>query len=353
MQSYLSRRGFLQVATGDLVIGQLLLGDDSDRETWEPVRLFGPRSVVSVVHGDTRRKNIYESLVAIEDQLVPRLRRKKYVLIKPNIVSTTVQLASTHVEALHGILDFLGPRYKGPVMIAESAGGDTLEGYANLGYHKLASERRRQKVSLVDLNEEARYEAIPIVDRNLHVTPVRLAARLLDPHAFIICSAVLKTHNTVVATLSVKNMALGAPLHQPRKADEKWSDKARFHGSVRQTHYDILLAAQTLQPFWGAAVIDGFEGMEGDGPIAGTPVASRVAIASTDFIAADRVGLELMGINPAWPGYLNYCAQCGMGQYDLSRIEIRGPSLGQRARKFRMPRNIETQLRWMGPMTEG
>ena len=55
---------------------------------------------------------------------------------------------------------------------------------------------------------------MPLINYDLHAIPVRLAARLLDPDAFVICSAMLKTHNTVVATLSVKNMALGAPLHQ-------------------------------------------------------------------------------------------------------------------------------------------
>ena len=54
---------------------------------------------------------------------------------------------------------------------------------------------------------------MPLIDFDMHPAPVRLAARLLDPDAFIICSAMLKTHNTVVATLSVKNMVLGAPLH--------------------------------------------------------------------------------------------------------------------------------------------
>ena len=40
---------------------------------------------------------------------------------------------------------------------------------------------------------------------------------------------------------------------------------------------------------WGASVIDGFEGMEGNGPKSGTPVASRIALASTDYVAVDRV----------------------------------------------------------------
>ena len=47
------------------------------------------------------------------------------------------------------------------------------------------------------------------------------------------------------------------------------------------------------------AVIDGFLAMEGNGPTSGTPVEHRVAIASLDWLAADRVGVALMGIDLA------------------------------------------------------
>jgi uncharacterized protein (DUF362 family) len=310
------------------------------------------RSVVALAHGESRRKNICESLVAIEEQIVPVLKTKKYVVIKPNIVNTANQLASTHVDALHGILDFLAPRFKGPVVIAESSAGFTTEGYDHFRYREVVAEHKPLQVSLVDLNEEGAYETHTILNGDLHAVPVRLAARLLDPEAFVICSAIMKTHNTVVATLSVKNMALGAPLHSRRKESPRWNDKRLYHGGVRQTHVDIMLTAQRLKPCWGATVIDGFEGMEGNGPNDGTPVPSRLAIASTDFIAADRVALAAMEIDPSWVGYLSFCAQCGLGQYDLARIDLRGAKLADVARKYRMSDQIQRQLRWMGPMKE-
>ena len=114
-------------------------------------------------------------------------------------------------------------------------------------------------------------------------------------------------------------MVLGAPLHQAPKETPRWNDKRKYHTGIRQTHYNMLLTAQKLRPNWGVALLDGYEGMEGNGPSSGTPVPSRIAIASTDYIAADRVGVECMGINPAWPGYLNYCGQLGLGNYDIAQ----------------------------------
>ncbi len=307
------------------------------------------RSPVSLVRGDDRRKNVAQALTAIDAEIRPVLNTRKYVAIKVNNVSTANPLASTHADAVHGILDYLEPRFRGPVYIVESSAGDTLEGYETFHYGRIVSERRAQNVRLVDLNREAGYRVVPMLSYDLHPKPARLAARLFDPDAYIFSSAMLKTHNCVVATLSVKNMALGAPLHSA-PGDSPWNDKRVVHNGLRQLHYNIFLAAQSLRPFWGAAVLDGFEGMEGNGPGAGTPVASRIAIASADFVAADRVGIEAMGINPEWMGYLLYCSEFGLGQYDLGHIELRGETLATVRRKYQLHPDIERELDWMGPL---
>jgi uncharacterized protein (DUF362 family) len=150
----------------------------------------------------------------------------------------------------------------------------------------------------------------------------------------------------------VKNMTLGAPLHYAPKERPRWNDKRKYHFGVRQTHYDMMLTAQKMRPFWGATLIDGYEGMEGNGPSSGTPVPSRVAIASTDYIAADRVGVETMGINAAWVGYLLFCWQCGLGQYDINKIDIEGETIASVRRSYRLHNDIERELQWMGPMRD-
>ena len=351
-QQKFTRRNFLWTAAAFTATTTLLRPQEPPTLQVPSTSASDRRSVVSVVNGAGRRKNIQEALAAIEDQIMPVLKTKKHVVIKPNIVSTSNQLASTHVDALHGILDFLGPRFKGPVVIAESSAGYTTQGFDHFGYSGLIPEHKPLDVTLVDLNEEGKYLTHTILNGDLHLVPVRLAARLLDQEAFVICSAMPKTHNTVVATLSIKNMALGAPLHSARKESQRWNDKRLYHGGVRQTHVDIAMTAERLQPCWGAAVLDGWEGMEGNGPGNGTLVPSGIAIASTDFVAADRVGMEAMGLNPEWVGYLGFCARAGLGQDDLSKIEIRGAKLAKVTRKYRMHDDLERELRWMGPLKE-
>ena len=71
-----------------------------------------------------------------------------------------------------------------PVSVVESSAGDTMEGFRNFGYAKLAADSAAKNVSLVDLNAEGKYQVIPLIDYDLHLQPVRLAARLLDPDAY-------------------------------------------------------------------------------------------------------------------------------------------------------------------------
>ena len=343
-----SRSGFLRRAAGAAgasLAAPHLLGAETAP---------GPsaRSTVALVHGDERRRNVTEALGLIEEQILPVLRTKKYVIVKPNLVSTIQPLAVTHPDAINGILDFLAPRWKGPVVIAESSAGNTGSAYENFEYAKIAPEHPERDLKLVDLNAEGRYEEMQILDDDIHLQPVRLAARLLDPEAYVINATAMKTHNAVVATLSVKNMALGAPLRSGPGESPRWSDKRRYHVGIRQMHYDIFLTARRMKPFWGATVIDGLEGMEGNGPSMGLPVASQIAIASTDFVAADRVGVEAMEIDPSWVGYLAYCGRTGLGRYDLGQIDVRGAKLAEVKRKYQLHRDIDRMLEWMGPMRD-
>jgi len=103
---------------------------------------------------------------------------------------------------------------------------------------------------------------------------------------------------------------------------------------------------------WGLGVVDGFEGMEGNGPMSGTPMAHRIALASTDFLAVDRVSLECMSIDPTWLGYLNYAYQAGLGQYDLAKIDVIGTKIADVQKKYRLHADVDRMLEWRGPMQD-
>ncbi|MDR3703110.1 MAG: DUF362 domain-containing protein [Candidatus Sulfopaludibacter sp.] len=348
------RRNLLQMAgAAALLRSSIASAQQAPRTTrTDPVPELDRRSSVALTQGNDRRKNIYNALMAVDKDLQPKLKTRKYVVIKPNFVNTVNQLAASNVDAMRGILDYLSERFSGPVVIAESSAGNTQQGYENFKYTALPSEYKKQQVKLIDLNAEARFEQIMLLDQDLHIAPVRLAARLMDPEAFVISAAMLKTHNTVIASLSIKNMVLGAPLHYAPNETTRWNDKRKYHVGLRQTHYNMLVTAQRLASSWGASVIDGYEGMEGNGPNSGTPVPSRLAIASADFVATDRIAAQCMGIDPEWLGYVKYCGQMHLGQFNESKIDVIGAKVADVKKAYRMHPDIDKELQWQGPMKE-
>lgn len=363
-RSFFARAGALTAAQGLILNAQQKPPVDPGAQPQDPRMATGNleklfpypsrHSKVSLIKGDNRRKNVYEALVAVDDQIRPVLNARKYVLIKPNGLDPSRQLISTHPGAIHGILDYLAPRFKGPVVVAECSTSTAVQATNDFGWNKIFAEHKPMDIKLEVPNESGKYGLMFGIDYDLHPIPIRLGARFLDPDAFVISSAVLKTHNMVVATMSIKNVVLGAPLPPPPGQNRPWgdSDKRKFHVGIRAGNYNMYLAVQKMIPNWGVGLVDGFEGMEGNGPVSGTPVRHRIALASTDFLAVDRVGLECMGIDAGWPGYLNYAYQGGLGQYDLAKIEVIGARIADVKRKYLLHVDVDRMLEWRGPMRD-
>jgi len=294
-------------------------------------RSVAPEAKVSLIKGNDRQQIVYQALKKIEDDVLASIERKKRILIKPNFVVTNRQLAATHVDAVRGILEFLRPHYKGEILIGEStiSKAGTFDGFKNYGYLPLEKE---YKVKLIDLNKQP-WEYRYVFGRGHRPTPIRIISTFLDPDLYIISAAKMKTHDRVVTTLSLKNILLGAPLNDYQRND-KWLTHAIYTFSKETVlHYNMFHLAQEIYPDLG--VIDGFEAMEGNGPVGGTPVDARVALASLDPLAMDTLATKLMGFDPSQIMYLVCMAEAGMGQGDLSKIKVLGTPIAECQYKFR------------------
>jgi uncharacterized protein (DUF362 family) len=319
-------------------------------------------SRVAITSGDDRADIVFRALQPFAKEIKKAIGHRRVVL-KVNNVLIYVPLACTHVETLEGILEFLKSINKiNNVIIAESsASASTLEGFGNYGYYNLLS---RYPVRLVDLDNEP-YETLHVInERDFRPYPVRVSAVILDPDSYVVSAARMKTHNTVGATLSLKNIVFGSPIKDHGftlyNEDKRFSPLAResrpgavsykrfLHGSgFHAVNYNMAMLAQKLHP--DLAVIDGYEGMEGNGPTLGTPVDHRICVVSQDWLAADRVGVELMGIDFSRIGYLNHCSSMGMGISDLEKIEVIGENLKEHIKPYKLPDNFEKQGVWMNP----
>lgn len=299
------------------------------------------KSRVALITGDDRRRNILEAMRLVREDLLPRIHGQ--VMIKPNLVTTGNQLAATHVDAVRAILDFVVEVGPDEIVVAEGTAdsGPTGNGWQNYGYCQLKEE---YPVTLRDLNLEERWETITLLDGREQPVEAKICSAAVESDCRI-SAPVAKTHNFAICTLSMKNM-MGAQAHSDRQKTHGHTKdfKAELLEIVRVIGKNIVRLNESLLPH--IAVIDGFEGMEGNGPCGGDPVPLRAAIVSSDPVAADAVAAKVMGFEPLEVGSIYYANECGMGIGDLARIEVLGNEIQEVAQNFKPHEDYETQRQW-------
>ncbi len=290
-------------------------------------------SRVSLVKGEDRYSNVKQALQLIEDDIAYKIKDKKHILIKPNFVIVDNQLAATHVDAIRAVLDVIIKHTDVSVVIGEGAAmGTTAEGFQQYGYYELSES---YNVNFLDLNHDDFIEA-HIFDSHLQLIPIKVS-KTAAKSDFRISVTPLKTHDTVGVTLSLKNMVAGSLCGSEAKRS--------LHQGYPAINKSLFELAKLIPPH--LSVIDGFVGMEGNGPSSGTPVDMRIALAGTDFLAVDAIATYLMGFDIGHIGYFHYCKEANLGEGNVSKIEVVGNvSIEEVKRKFKPHRNFTAQLDW-------
>lgn len=292
-----------------------------------------------------RRSNVYEALNNIREEVTPKVREQ--VLLKPNFLSSTNQLASSHVDAMRGALDFLmsTPQPPKEVIIAEGANESfSGEAFQIFGYDALQVEYDIP-IRLLDLHEETEWMETKVFLSERESETVRMPKTVLDCPCTI-SVAIAKTHDACVVTLAMKNMIMGT-IHK--------ADRIKVHGylshgervlprEAQTININLLRLSRFLRP--DIAIIDGTLGLQGNGPGGTNSVQLGIAVASGDVFAADAVTSKAMGFEPMDIGLLNYANALGYGTADLNSIEIIGPDVDSIAIPFKPHETAELQLQW-------
>ena len=292
-----------------------------------------------------RRSNVYEALNNIREDITPKVREQ--VLLKPNFLSSTNQLASSHVDVMRGALDFLlsTPQPPKEVIIAEGANESfSGEAFQIFGYEALQAEYD-VPIRLVDLHQETEWVETKVFLSGREEDTVRMPKTVLDCPCTI-SVAIAKTHDAGVVTLAMKNMIMGT-LHK--------DDRIKMHGyhshgdrelprEAQTLNINLLRLSRHLKP--DIAIVDGTVGLQGNGPGGTNSVPLGIAVASGDVFAADAVTSKTMGFEPLEIGLFRYADELGYGTADLSQIEIVGPSVEDVAMVFKPHETAELQFQW-------
>ncbi|HEX2960104.1 MAG TPA: DUF362 domain-containing protein [Chitinispirillaceae bacterium] len=360
-----NRRGFLKrtgAGAAILVGGSELLQRSAFAAA---TSRFAEKSDVSFVGSSssgTRRKMITDVLEPWRNKVAADIAGKT-IIIKPNLVclNATVKkdgdktLPVTHVDALRGLIDFLRsisesvPIIIGDICAVANPGNDFTTITTGAGYNDLITEY--SGVSLMDLSDDTTF---PPVNQSiwttdfLTTTSIPVSSAFTDPKYYIISITRPKTHNCMVMTATSKNILMAAPLLNATVNEVKINVKNLMHGKDRWNSgkmqdenkclsYNLFQLANFLYPKKtpALAVLDAWEGMEGEGPVTGTSIMQYCAVAGTDPLAVDRLSAKLMGfsdtptdpVNNETPSYtdmrtLVWMSNAGLGNYDLDKINF-------------------------------
>ncbi len=241
------------------------------------------------------------------------------VLLKPNLVefdSSTV--VNTDAAVLAAALNVFRKLGASQVRIGEGPGHrrDTYDLAEDAAYRR--SIHGFEDI-FVDLNRD-------------DVTPVRGFVdepRMYFPNTalwadLIVSVAKMKTHHWAGATLSMKNLfglIPGAVYGWPK-------NKLHYIGIPESV---VALSRKFRNTF---AIVDGVVGMEGNGPIQGTPKNSGVLVMGKDLVAVDATCCRIMGIDPEKVDYLKMGAD--LGHVHPNRIDQRGETVASVRTNFEL-----------------
>jgi len=298
------------------------------------------KSKVSLIKGSNRYSNIKKALEFLGPEIKKKIKSKKRILVKPNLVTAKPEkkAAVTHVDALAALLDFIIPlkSKKAKIIIGEDcASDDTIKAFNNFGYRAL---QKKYKIKLKDLSKD-RVVPVKIYSKTLKKDLKQHIFKTFLDSDFIISVGPPKTHDSVIVTLSLKNIVIGA------LAEKYKTGKENFHQGPKALNLSIARLGQVIHPH--LSVIDGFKSMQGNGPTNGEIVNMNLALVSLDFLAADGLMTRIMGFDPEDVGYLHYCKKLKLGSLDLSDFKIVGNAKWQdNVRKFKPHLTYFLQKRW-------
>ncbi len=285
-----TRRGF--VAAGSAILA------GCSAESPRAKRAAGPAPLISVLRQADYTQDIYD-LVRRSLDLHKLDVRGKRVVLKPNLVEYEAgSVINTNPLVVHAALEGFRARGAASVTIAEGPGHrrGTLDLADAAGYFKIIPDFENVFTDL-NLDEVSRVEL---------VNPVSRHKSLYLPHTVLGCDLLvslpkMKTHHWAVATLSMKNFFGIVP-----GSVYGWPKNVLHWAGIHESIADI---ARHVPPTF--ALVDGVVGMEGNGPIQGTPKNAGVLVAGRDLAAVDATCCRLMQIDPLQVTYLTLSRDAG------------------------------------------
>ena len=255
--------------------------------------------------------------------------RGKRILLKPNLVEPHRGAGhiNTHPLVIRGAAEAFLRAGASKVLVAEGPGHtrDSLRMLEESGVWEVLREVR---IPFVDLNYVSGY-TVENAGRRTRLRSLTLPVTLREAD-WVVSVAKMKTHHWAGVTLSMKNLFGVMP-----GIYYGWPKNPFHWEGIDKSILDIN---ETLKPHF--AIVDGVVGMEGDGPIMGTPKQAGVIVMGRNLPAVDATCARIMGIDPHKVSYLAE-ASGRLGTIRASDIRQRGEAIASVRTDFALMEKID------------
>jgi uncharacterized protein (DUF362 family)/Pyruvate/2-oxoacid:ferredoxin oxidoreductase delta subunit len=255
----------------------------------------------------------YESVRQAVDQafeLFPLEMNGKRVFIKPNVLRASLpqEGIATHPAVLRAVVEKVETLKPAAIVVGDNPG------LFNYG----ANEDSFQKTGLLEA-AKGYYQNIGNDSKKVDFNPafslaVSLSKAVLDAD-IIISLPKFKTHGLTVMTGCIKNSYGFLPGAQKAMLHKAAGNAGRFH--------EMLVDVFRLR-VPDLFIVDAVVGMEGNGPASVDLRDIGLILASDNAVALDAVIATMMGCEPSRLRFLQKAKEYGLGDYDLSTIEVIG-----------------------------
>ena len=243
-------------------------------------------------------------------ELFPLKLQGKNVLIKPNVLraSEPHEGITTHPALLAAVVDKVETLGPASIVVGDNPGvfcyGANEESFRKTGLTEAAKGYYR------NIGNDSLQ-----VDFNPEFMPTVSVSRAALDADIIISLPKFKTHGLTIVTGAIKNNYGLLPGAQKARLHEAAGGPERFHEMI----VDVFrLRIPDL------FIVDAVVGMEGNGPACPDLRNIGLILASDNGVALDAVIATMMGCEPGRLRFLQKAKEAGLGDYDLSTIDIVG-----------------------------
>ena len=252
------------------------------------------------------------------------------VLLKPNVFAPRPAPTTTDPRVVAAVGELCREAGAGRVIVAEGrsistaryrkAQNSTRACFEATGMDKAVGQARFEVVYL----EEDEFVEVDLPGAQVLKT-AHVPRTIMEADVFINLP-VMKIHSLTTVTLAIKN------LHGVVSDYDKLYQHCYRDLALARKLTDLLRIRRI-----DLNVMDALVGQEADHAADGRPVEMGLILASRDAVALDAVAGAVMGLSPEEVDTTPLAGEAGLGEADLSRIEVLGEPISAVRRPFARP----------------